>query len=109
MLQNGPIDNLSMNFHEAPHNSNPNAGLQAHVSLRGLGSRHSAGHVHRERPSIRPARNWYLPIKRCADILSASVLLVILSPCIVLGAILVKLTSRGPAFYRQVRVGKDGR
>jgi lipopolysaccharide/colanic/teichoic acid biosynthesis glycosyltransferase len=42
-------------------------------------------------------------------LVAAVVLLVLISPCIVLGALLVKLTSRGPAFYRQVRVGKDGR
>jgi|GEM_PF-3396784 len=62
-----------------------------------------------ERCSVVPRMAWYLPVKRCADLLAATVLLVVLSPFIVLGVILVKLTSRGPAFYSQVRVGKDGK
>ena len=35
--------------------------------------------------------------------------LVITAPMILLAAALIKLTSRGPAFYTQVRVGKNGR
>lgn len=58
---------------------------------------------------VLPDRNWYLPIKRLLDTLLALVLLVVTSPAIVIGAILVRWTSRGPAFYCQVRAGKDGR
>jgi lipopolysaccharide/colanic/teichoic acid biosynthesis glycosyltransferase len=58
--------------------------------------------------TVEPKRSWYLPVKRCGDMLGAAVMLIFLWPCIALGALLVKLTSRGPAFYRQVRVGKDG-
>jgi lipopolysaccharide/colanic/teichoic acid biosynthesis glycosyltransferase len=35
--------------------------------------------------------------------------LIILSPVFLLVALLVKLTSKGPVFFRQNRVGKDGR
>jgi len=56
-----------------------------------------------------PGMSWYIPVKRWGEALCAVVLLVLSSPLIVAGALLVKLTSRGPAFYRQVRVGKDGR
>lgn len=35
------------------------------------------------------------------------VMLILLSPVMLIVAILVKLTSKGPIFYRQVRVGKD--
>lgn len=59
--------------------------------------------------SVLPVRGWYLSVKRVADFIMASLLLVVCGPCMVLGAALVKLTSRGPAFYRQVRLGKDGR
>jgi lipopolysaccharide/colanic/teichoic acid biosynthesis glycosyltransferase len=75
--------------------------------------------AHRDRPAreLKPIprrvivmkNRWYLPLKRAADIAGAIVLLILLSPCIALGALLVKLTSRGPAFYRQTRVGKNGR
>jgi lipopolysaccharide/colanic/teichoic acid biosynthesis glycosyltransferase len=58
--------------------------------------------------TVEPRHSWYLPIKRFSDLLCASGLLIVLSPFIAVGALLVKLTSRGPAFYRQVRVGKDG-
>jgi lipopolysaccharide/colanic/teichoic acid biosynthesis glycosyltransferase len=58
---------------------------------------------------IEPRLSWYLSVKRCADLLGAVVLLVFLAPCVALGALLVKLTSRGPALFQQVRVGKDGR
>jgi lipopolysaccharide/colanic/teichoic acid biosynthesis glycosyltransferase len=52
---------------------------------------------------------WYVPVKRCFDFVAALVLLVVAAPILVAGALLVKLTSRGPAFYRQVRLGLDGR
>src|SRR5262249_49349809 len=60
------------------------------------------------RCTIEPRHSWYLPVKRCADLLLAVVLLILLSPFIAVGALLVKWTSRGPALYRQVRVGKNG-
>jgi lipopolysaccharide/colanic/teichoic acid biosynthesis glycosyltransferase len=46
---------------------------------------------------------------RALDILVASVALVVLSPLLLLAAIAIKLGSRGPVLYRQLRVGKDGR
>jgi len=47
--------------------------------------------------------------KRLFDIVGASVGLVLTAPIIFLTAIVVKLTSPGPAFYSQRRVGRDGR
>lgn len=52
---------------------------------------------------------WYLPIKIALDYVLAVVLLAMTMPVIVLGMILVKLTSPGPAFYLQRRLGKNGR
>lgn len=46
--------------------------------------------------------------KRLFDICASAVLLTITLPVIVLFAILVKLESKGPAFYRQQRVGLYG-
>jgi Undecaprenyl-phosphate glucose phosphotransferase len=48
-------------------------------------------------------------VKRAADILVSSLGLVILSPLFLVVALLIKLTSRGPVFYRQERMGLDGR
>ena len=46
--------------------------------------------------------------KRIFDIVASLLLLVIALPLIIIFAVLVKLESRGPAFYRQVRVGLFG-
>jgi sugar transferase (PEP-CTERM system associated) len=46
--------------------------------------------------------------KRLFDICASLVLLIITLPVVIIGAILVKLDSRGPAFYRQRRVGLYG-
>jgi lipopolysaccharide/colanic/teichoic acid biosynthesis glycosyltransferase len=58
--------------------------------------------------SVTPSLSWYLPLKRGGDFISAMILLILTAPMVLVGAILVKLTSRGPAFYRQVRLGKEG-
>jgi lipopolysaccharide/colanic/teichoic acid biosynthesis glycosyltransferase len=47
-------------------------------------------------------------LNRTADVAVAGAVLVVASPVLALAALAVKLTSPGPALYRQVRVGKDG-
>lgn len=46
--------------------------------------------------------------KRLFDIIASSILLLLTGPVILIAAILVKLDSKGPAFYRQQRVGLFG-
>jgi lipopolysaccharide/colanic/teichoic acid biosynthesis glycosyltransferase len=46
-------------------------------------------------------------VNRTADLAIAGTALVLASPVLALCALAVKLTSRGPLLYRQVRVGKD--
>jgi sugar transferase (PEP-CTERM system associated) len=46
--------------------------------------------------------------KRLFDIIASSILLLLTGPVILVAAILVKLDSKGPAFYRQQRVGLYG-
>ena len=46
--------------------------------------------------------------KRLFDISASLILLAFTAPIIVLFAILIKLESKGPAFYRQIRVGLFG-
>jgi Undecaprenyl-phosphate glucose phosphotransferase len=48
-------------------------------------------------------------VKRAMDVLLAALGLVLLSPLLALIAVLVKLTSPGPIFYRQERCGLNGR
>lgn len=50
-----------------------------------------------------------LAIKRIVDILGSLIGLVLLSPIFLIIAILVKLTSKGPVFFFQERIGKDGK
>lgn len=47
-------------------------------------------------------------VKRIFDIVSASVLIVLSAPIMLIAAIVIKLDSRGPVFYRQERLGQDG-
>jgi lipopolysaccharide/colanic/teichoic acid biosynthesis glycosyltransferase len=53
--------------------------------------------------------NAYLAVKSVLEFVSATVLLVLTSPVILLTVMLVKLTSRGPAVYSQVRLGLRGK
>jgi lipopolysaccharide/colanic/teichoic acid biosynthesis glycosyltransferase len=48
------------------------------------------------------------PLNRAADVAVAGTALALASPVLALAALGVKLSSRGPVLYRQVRVGKDG-
>ena len=59
--------------------------------------------------TIKFAKGGFQGIKRALDLLGATVLLAVLGPVILLFAALIKLTSDGPAFFKQVRVGKDGK
>jgi len=66
------------------------------------------------RPSPLPLRptsslRRTLFIKRSFDLIFATILLVVTAPLVGLCALLVKVTSRGPAFYTQERVGRFGR
>ena len=51
---------------------------------------------------------WQHNLKRVADVLVASLVLIFGFPFFVLIGILIKITSKGPVFYSQERIGKDG-
>ena len=51
----------------------------------------------------------YAAIKRVMDFVFAAILLVAFSPLMLVVAVLIKIDSRGPVFFRQERVGKDGK
>ncbi|MFL5343939.1 MAG: exopolysaccharide biosynthesis polyisoprenyl-phosphate hexose-1-phosphate transferase EpsZ [Hyalangium sp.] len=50
-----------------------------------------------------------MAIKRLFDIIASGAALAVLSPLLVVVAILIKLTSRGPIFFKQKRVGLHGK
>jgi len=58
-------------------------------------------------PAEMPTWEWF--VKRSLDVLVSAVVLVALLPLILILAIVVRLTSEGPAIYKQLRVGKHGR
>lgn len=51
----------------------------------------------------------YLPIKRIFDIFFSLILIIGTFPIIIIVVIAIKMESKGPAFYKQVRVGLMGR
>jgi exopolysaccharide biosynthesis polyprenyl glycosylphosphotransferase len=56
-----------------------------------------------------PSDGWQLFVKRLLDICGSAVLLVALAPIFGLVALLIKLDSPGPVFFRQERVGLNKR
>jgi Undecaprenyl-phosphate glucose phosphotransferase len=55
-----------------------------------------------------PLHGWSSVTKRVFDVVFSTAIVVGLSPVLLLLAIGVKLTSRGPVFYQQERMGLDG-
>lgn len=87
----GPITRVSIGF-----------GLGSVVALAGL----VAGAVTTSEPG---ASTTYQLSKRTIDIAVSLVVLVLSIPLVLVSAVLVKLTSPGPVFFKQNRVGRDGR
>jgi exopolysaccharide biosynthesis polyprenyl glycosylphosphotransferase len=56
-----------------------------------------------------PLRGFKKVLKRLMDIIVSGLGLILLLPVFLIEAILIRVTSRGPVFYRQERVGMDGR
>ena len=51
---------------------------------------------------------WEVRVKRGIDIVLSLILLVGALPLMAIAALFVKLTDRGPVFFRQTRIGRDG-
>lgn len=54
-------------------------------------------------------KDIYLNIKRILDVVISSIALVILSPIFLILAILIKIDSKGPVFFKHTRIGKNGK
>jgi exopolysaccharide biosynthesis polyprenyl glycosylphosphotransferase len=61
-------------------------------------------HIH---PDLMP--DWQRVCKRTIDIIVSALALILLSPFLLLTAIMVKMSSKGPVFYNQQRIGRFGR
>jgi len=56
-----------------------------------------------------PAPSWWRRVvDRTLDIVVATLLLLVLLPLLLLLVVLVRISTRGPAFFRHVRVGRNG-
>src|SRR5690606_34322211 len=62
--------------------------------------------VHVSFPRLDGARRF---LKRSFDVVGSALLLLLLSPVLLATAIAVKVTSRGPIFYPQERIGRHGK
>jgi lipopolysaccharide/colanic/teichoic acid biosynthesis glycosyltransferase len=75
----------------------------------------AAQRVRRERPAATHSTvrsrgsRWYLRCKGVVDFTVALLLAIPAVPLVAVIALVVKLASRGPVFYTQARVGKNGR
>lgn len=76
--------------------------IQARAPLRSSRNKATAPHAV-------PGRGWYGSCRFVADLALAAALLAVTAPVIALAAALVRLTTRGPAFFSQVRLGRGGR
>ena len=65
--------------------------------------------TYKVRMAIGPASGSYRYAKRTVDLLLASVGMLIISPFFLFFALAVRLSSPGPVFYREKRVGQNGR
>ncbi len=62
--------------------------------------------LHLSPPFLRPGQR---SIKRLADVAGSLCLLVLTTPFVIVASILIRLTSPGPALFRQARVGANGK
>lgn len=77
--------------------------LFGHVPLGAIDSHWFLYLMHPQFNTTRPVTD------RILEIVEAIPLLILLSPFMLLSALAIKLTDRGPVFYRQTRVGENGR
>ncbi len=56
-----------------------------------------------------PLYGWNIVIKRVADIVLSLIIILVTSLLMLVISLLIKATSRGPVFYRQERMGLDGK
>lgn len=58
-------------------------------------------------PQLMPV--WERKIKRLMDIVFSLIILIVTLPITLIVALAIKLDSEGPVFFKQIRVGKDGK
>jgi exopolysaccharide biosynthesis polyprenyl glycosylphosphotransferase len=93
----------------AAFSDNAVAGV-AGISTPRVGSTPTGSHVLKEADPTFPSIDCsYAPVKRAFDFVLSALFLIVFSPLMALVALAIKLTDRGPVFFKQVRVGKGGK
>ena len=95
-------------------NGNGHTNGHAHAWPRGHAHRRIGGHVpalpHAGAPAAAMSASLYVRGgKRALDLLGSCVGLLLSAPLMLAMAIVIKLESRGPVFYRSTRIGRNGR
>lgn len=83
--------------------------MELRVELTGLVDTDHIEKVETIDPAVLPDRRGYLIVKRIADVTLSLAALAVLAVTMALIALAVKLDSPGPVFYRQERLGKNGK
>jgi len=97
VLSSVQIEKIRLSFYLFPEDASP-AGPRANRDL-----------FYPDREKLRSNERTFVLIKRTMDILGSLLALVLLSPLFLMIVALIKLTSRGPAIFRQKRLGQYGR
>ena len=58
---------------------------------------------------VGPQKKFYEKFTRIFNIIFAGLVLLLTSPVFILVSLIIKITSRGPVFYKQKRLGRDGK
>lgn len=61
--------------------------------------------IHVDYPTFTGSKRF---VKRASDIIASSILIILLAPVLLIVAIAVKVSSKGPIFYSQERIGRSG-
>ncbi len=96
-LQPEQIQQLDVSFYFFPENGE-----------NGTGHRKSAEVLYPNGEKTNLANTFFAGLKRTTDIVGSLVALILLSPLLLLISAGIKLTSAGPVFFRQKRLGKFG-
>lgn len=83
--------------------------MESKIDLTGLVDTNRVIEVERIDSTALPDRRGYLLVKRAADVTLSLVALAVLAVPMAVIALAVKLDSPGPVFYRQERLGKNGK
>lgn len=121
LMQNAPLDIVLTSNSEADKFSTRIATIALQKGLRVIDEGSFYAEIFRRYPIENLSAHWIVragfdiqkpltnSIKRCTDFLGAALLSILFAPLMLLIAIAIKLTSRGPVFYVQTRQGRYSR